>query len=97
MSYAIGRRRGSDQALLWLWCRLTAVAPFGPLAWEPPYAEGVTLKGQKTKKRKKKRKILCVPGEKYKVKLGRLEDVDLLISGHGETRMNSAESGHTSE
>ena len=21
--------------LLWLWCRLTAVAPIGPLAWEP--------------------------------------------------------------
>ena len=38
--------------LLWLWCRLAATAPVGPLAWEPPYAEGSALK--KTKKKKKK-------------------------------------------
>ena len=29
---------GLDLALLWLWCRLAAVAPIRPLAWEPPYA-----------------------------------------------------------
>ena len=33
-----------DPALLWLWCRLAAVAPIGPLVWEPPYATGVALK-----------------------------------------------------
>ena len=33
-----------DPALLWLWCRLAATAPIGPLAWEPLYAVGVTLK-----------------------------------------------------
>ena len=33
-----------DPALLWLWCRLAAVAPIGPLAWEPPYATGAALK-----------------------------------------------------
>ena len=38
MSYGVGRRRGLDSALLWLWCRLTATGPTGPLAWEPPYA-----------------------------------------------------------
>ena len=32
--------------------RLAATVPIGPLAWEPPYASGVTLKRQKTKKQK---------------------------------------------
>ena len=39
---------GSDHALLW--CRLAAPAPIHPLAWEPPYAMGVTLKRPKKKK-----------------------------------------------
>ena len=39
-----------DLALLWLWCRLVAVAPIRLLAWKPPYAAGVGLKRQKTKK-----------------------------------------------
>ena len=33
-----------DLAWLWLRCRLAAVAPTGPLAWEPPYAVGAALK-----------------------------------------------------
>jgi len=45
--------------LLWLWRRLVATAPIGPLAWEPPYAAGAaqeiatttTTKRQKKKKR----------------------------------------------
>ena len=36
--------------LLWLLCRLAAIAPTGPLAWEPPYAMGTALKKQKEKK-----------------------------------------------
>ena len=36
--------------LLWLWCRLAAVAPSRPLAWEPPYATGAALKKNKKKK-----------------------------------------------
>ena len=44
VSSGVGRRRGSDLALLWLWCSLAAVAPIGHLAWEPPYAMGVALK-----------------------------------------------------
>jgi len=43
MSCGIGCRRGLDLALLWPWCRLATTAPTGPLAWEPPCAEGVAL------------------------------------------------------
>ena len=35
-----------------LWCRLVATALIGPLSWEPPYAAGVALRRQKTKKKK---------------------------------------------
>ena len=50
MSCGVGRRGGSDPKLLWLWCRLAAVAPIRPLVWEPPYAAGMALeKGKKTK------------------------------------------------
>ena len=41
-----------DPMWLWLWCRPAAVAPIGPLAWEPPYAVGAALK---TKQNKTKR------------------------------------------
>ena len=44
--------------MLWQWYRLAAVAPIGPLAWEPPYAKGVALKSKK--KKKKKRYIYAV-------------------------------------
>ena len=54
-----------DLALLWLWCRLAAIAPIGPLAWESAYAMGVALgKAKRTKKkkeRKKKKKIGAGP------------------------------------
>ena len=51
MSCGIGRRCGSDPALLWLWCRPAVTAPIGPLAWEPPYATGAALKKKKKKKK----------------------------------------------
>ena len=38
---------GSDPALLWLWRRPVATALIRPLAWEPPYATGLALKGEK--------------------------------------------------
>uniref|UniRef100_A0A8D0TGI4 Myosin-7 n=1 Tax=Sus scrofa TaxID=9823 RepID=A0A8D0TGI4_PIG len=41
-----------DPALLWLWCRLAAIALIGPLIWELPYAAGVALKRQKDQKKK---------------------------------------------
>ena len=58
VSCSAGRRHGLDPTLLWLWCRPAAAALIRPLAWEPPYAVGAALKGQKTttKKKKKKRK-----------------------------------------
>ena len=57
MSCGVGRRLGSNLALLWLWCRLAAIALIRPLAWEPPHVVAEALKRTKRqKKRKKKRK-----------------------------------------
>ena len=50
MSCDVGRRRGSDPKLLWLWRRVAAVAPIRPLAWESPYAIDAALNRQKKKK-----------------------------------------------
>ena len=52
MSHGVGRRHGSDPALLWPWYRLAVIAPIGPLAWEPLYATGVALKREKDQKKK---------------------------------------------
>ena len=46
----VRRRCNSDPTLLWLWHRPAAMAPIWPLAWELPYASGVTLKKAKKKK-----------------------------------------------
>ena len=54
VSCGVGCRHGSDPALLWLWRRLVAAAPIGPLAWESPYAAGAALEKAKKKKDKKK-------------------------------------------
>ena len=54
MSCGVGSRLGSDPDLLWLWCRLAAVAPIQALAWEPPCATGAALK--KTHKQKEREK-----------------------------------------
>ena len=43
-----------DPALLWLWCRLAAVAPIRPLAWELLYAMDTALKSKKKTKGKKR-------------------------------------------
>ena len=45
-----------DSMLLWVWCKLAAVAPVRPLAWKPPYAMGAALKSKKKKKGKEKQK-----------------------------------------
>ena len=49
MSYGVGRRCGSDPALLQLWHKQVATTPIRPLAWEPPYAEGAALEKVKKK------------------------------------------------
>ena len=52
MSRGVGRRHGPDPVLLWLWCRPVAIAPIGPVAWEPPYAAGAALEMAKRQKNK---------------------------------------------
>ena len=47
MSCGVGRGRGLDPALLWLWCRLAATALIKSLAWDPPYATGAVLEKAK--------------------------------------------------
>ena len=47
MGCGVGRRRGSDLALLWLWLWPAATAPIRPLAQEPPFAAGAALKKDK--------------------------------------------------
>ena len=50
VSCGVGCRRGLDPALPQLCHRLAATTPIPPLAWEPPYTAGVSLKRQKKKK-----------------------------------------------
>ena len=54
MSCGVGQKRGSDPALLWLWCRPAAIAPFQPLAWESSYAAGAAQEMAKKKKKRQK-------------------------------------------
>ena len=55
-SCGIGRRCGSDLALLWLWQRSATVALIRPLAWEPPYAMGAALKRKKEEEEEEEKK-----------------------------------------
>ena len=59
MNCGVCCRRGSDPALLWLWCRPAAIARIRPLAWEPPYAAEAALEMAKRQKKKKKKKRKC--------------------------------------
>ena len=47
MTCGVHCRRGSDPALLWLWCRPADAALIQRLAWEPPYTIGTALKEKK--------------------------------------------------
>ena len=58
VSCGVGHRLGSDLMLLWLWCKLAAVAPIGRLPWEPPYAMGAALKCEKQNKTKQNKTTL---------------------------------------
>ena len=59
----VGRRRGLDPVLLWLWlwCRLAAVAQIQPLVWELPYAAGAALKSKKASMKEEQRGALRAP------------------------------------
>jgi len=72
-----------DPALLWLWCRLAAVALIPPLAWEPPYATGAALKSKKKKKKKKSKK-----NKKNPQKLGGTQKVRKVEENFGELFKN---------
>ena len=61
MSCGVGHRCSSVPALLWLWCRLEAVAPIQTLAWELPNGLGVVLK-KKEREREKGRENYKVMG-----------------------------------
>jgi len=58
VSCGVGRRCGSDPELLWLWCRLAAVAPIQPLAWELPYIESAALNKKAKQNKSKQNKTL---------------------------------------
>ena len=45
-------------ALLWLWCRLAAVALIGRLAWELPHAAGMALKTKNKQANKSHAKLI---------------------------------------
>ena len=47
---AVGCRCDLNLLWLWMWRRPAAAAPVQPLAWEIPYAAGVTIKGKKKKR-----------------------------------------------
>ena len=53
MSCGVGRRHGSEPALLWLWREPATTALIRPLSWEPPYAAGTALGKKKKAKRQK--------------------------------------------
>ena len=67
VSGGVGLRRGSDSALLWLWCR----PEIQPQAWELPYASGVA---QKRKEKKGKE------GKEGERKGGRGRKKEMLVS-----------------
>ena len=56
MSCGVGRRRGLDPALLWLWEAGSNSANWIP-TWEPPCAVGAAIKRFKKERRKEGREI----------------------------------------
>ena len=50
MSCGVGCRSSLDPVLLWLWCRLAAIAPIQPLIWKLSYTAGAAVKRKKFKK-----------------------------------------------
>ena len=60
MNCGVGRRRGSDLVLLWLWCRLAATAPIRPpnLGTSTCHVCGAEKRTKSQKKKKRYLKIL---------------------------------------
>ena len=61
MSCGVSRRHDSDLVLLWLWCRLAAIAPMGPPTLGISICYGYGPK--KTKDEKKEKKTII--GRRY--------------------------------
>ena len=76
MSCGVGRRCGLDPVLLWLWCRPVATAPIGPLAWEPPHAEGSGPRNGKKQQQQQKQK----PTYRSFIVVTKLEIIQMPIS-----------------
>ena len=73
MSCGVGRRRGSDLVLMWMWP--AAVDLIRPLAWELPYAAGAALKKQRKRaERKEGRKEMKKKGRKEERKKERKKE-----------------------
>ena len=70
MSYGVGRRRGLDVVLLWLWCRPVAIVLIQPLAWEPLYAASTALKRKERKREKEGRREEGKTDRQVRGKLG---------------------------
>ena len=67
MSCGLGCRRSLDPVLLWLWHRPAAMAPTGPLAFEPPYTAGAALEKAKRQKKKKGKWIFASCGQRRNI------------------------------
>ena len=82
MSCGVSLRYSLDLALLWLGCRLAAIAPIQPLDWVLPYATDVALKKQKNKTNKKKSiDLICglTYGLSYKMSYEHLRRIGMLL------------------
>jgi len=82
VSCGVGCRRGSDLVLLWLWCRVAATAPIGPLAWEPPYAAGEALKKEKNKFSPQNNHLRDTVIPAFLKRKGRLREAKKFAEGH---------------
>ena len=63
MSRGVGCGCGLEPELLWLWCRLVAIALIKPLARKPPYVVGAAQEMAKKRPKKKKDNIETDPRE----------------------------------
>ena len=81
MRCGVGHSLSLNPRLLWLWCRLAAVALIQVLAWEFPYASGKALKSEKTKKKKKKERK---KKEKRRKMRGEKKEYSLLFGELGQ-------------
>ena len=78
---SVSRRRGSDPAFLWLWCRPTVAAPIRPPAWELPYAVAAALKSNNNSN---KTKVVSMHQHLLEVKLRGLAGQRCRLLGFGD-------------